>query len=118
MAPSKKPPIFVLNPQRREQLFWMTTWIQLTPAQLRILCRLARAPGKVVTPYQLYQTLTTRQVIIGPPWVAEHISQIKAWCCALSGHQLPIEDIPDRGYRLNLPEMSVILVPEANHETS
>lgn len=96
----------------------MTTWIQLTPAQFRLLHRLARAPGQVITQNQLYQALTEDQAIIEPGQVAWHISKIKSIAWALSGHHLPIENIVGRGYLLNLPEMSIILVPEANHETS
>ena len=96
----------------------MTTWIQLTPAQFRLLHRLARAPGQVITQDQLYQTLTEHQVIIEPAQVAWHISKIKSLAFSLSGHEMPIENIPGRGYLLDLPKMSTILVPEANHETS
>lgn len=104
----------------------MTTWIALAPKQYRLLHLLASHPNQVVTHHQLYATLTEYQVIVEPAQVAWHISKIKSLAFSLSGHDLPIENVPGRGYILNLPEMSIILVPpspepaegEANHETT
>lgn len=104
----------------------MTTWIALTPTQYRLLHRLARHPNQVITRDQLYHTIVNGETIIEPAQITWHISHLKSLAFSLSGHQLPIENVPARGYILNLSETSIILVPPspepakgaANHETT
>lgn len=112
------PPILILNPKKRTQLFWQTTWIPLTPTQYRVLRLLAENPNQVIPADLIYNVIVNGQTIIEPAQVTWHISQLKSTTLALSGFPLPIQNIPERGYILDLPETSIILVPEATDETT
>jgi len=99
----------------------MTTWIPLTPTQYRVLRLLCQQTNQVIPTDAIYDVIVDGKAIIEPAQVHWHISQLKATSFALSGFPLPIENVPQRGYILNLPEMSIILVPEGNqceHQTT
>ena len=112
------PPVLILNPQKRDQLFWMTCWIPLTPTQYRVLRLLAENPNQVLPTDRLYDVIVDGKIIVEPQQVTYHISGLKTLSAAMSGHALPIENVPNRGYVLNLPHTTIILVPEDTHETT